>query len=107
MNHPLIDGLGQRATLRRRVGCLLAQLAGLLVLVGCLFGAARTSRAEAAYSEYQVKALFLFNFAKYVDWPAETFATTNAPITIGVLGQDNFRDFLNHAVSDKNINGHP
>jgi len=36
--------------------------------------------------EYELKAAFLFNFAKFTDWPSEAFANTNSPIVIGVLG---------------------
>ena len=58
-------------------------------------------RAEISMSEYQVKALFLYNFVKYVDWPVGA----TGPIIIGVLGQDNFNDSLANAVEDKKING--
>src|SRR5580698_5307341 len=55
-------------------------------------------------TEYQVKALFLFNFAKYVEWPAAVFTNATAPITIGVLGTDPFGDSLQHAVAGKTVN---
>ncbi len=74
-------------------------------LVIWLLGAASGLRAEVSFSEYQIKALFLFNFAKYVDWPAEAFPTVTSPITIGIVGQDNFGDDLKHAVEGKSING--
>ena len=38
--------------------------------------------AEAEASETQVKAAFLLNFPKYVEWPVEAHATTNSPITM-------------------------
>jgi hypothetical protein len=63
------------------------------------------AQAPSTMTEYQLKAVFLFNFAKYVDWPPETFPTTNAPITIGVVGQDQFKDDLNHIVEGKSVNG--
>ena len=54
-------------------------------------------------TEYQVKALFLFNFVKYVDWPPGAFPETNTPITIGVLGRIKFGDNLIHAVEGKTV----
>jgi len=79
---------------------------GLIAVAGLFLGTSRGACGDTpSFSEYQVKALFLFNFAKYVDWPAETFPATNSPITIGVLGQDNFKDSLKHVVEDKNVNG--
>jgi hypothetical protein len=60
-----------------------------------------------AASEAQVKAAFLFNFAKYVDWPAAAFPDAAAPMTIGVLGTDPFGDNLQHVVEGKTVNGRP
>jgi len=55
--------------------------------------------AQAARpSEYQVKAVFLFNFAQFVDWPAEAVADSQAPLTIGVLGENPFGDVLDATV---------
>ena len=76
-------------------------LLGLLVL---LLGSL-TAHAETSMSEYQVKALFLLNFIKYVEWPAGAMPSVTTPIIIGILGQDNFNDNLNRAVDGKNING--
>ena len=56
-------------------------------------------------SEAQVKAVFLVNFGKYVDWPAAAFPNTNAPITIGVMGTDRFGEELQQEVEGKTING--
>jgi len=69
--------------------------------------AGHSSAADLSLSEYQVKALFLFNFAKYVDWPDEAFDSPNAPITIGLIGENKFGDYLVHAVEGKTIGGRP
>ncbi len=58
-------------------------------------------------SEYTVKAAFLFNFAKFVEWPPETFPDPASPFAIGVIGENPFDANLQHAVENKNINGHP
>ena len=71
-------------------------LAFMIFLSGSL-----TVRAQISMTEYQVKALFLCNFLKYVDWPGGA----TGPIVIGVLGQDNFNDSLKNAVEGKNIHG--
>ncbi len=57
-----------------------------------------------AASEAQLKAIFLFNFAKYVDWPAAAFTNDTAPILIGVVGTDPFGDNLRH-IEGKTIHG--
>jgi len=64
-----------------------------------------TCAGEPSLSEYQVKALFLFNFAKYIDWPSTAFPDTNAPIVIGIVGENNFGGHLRKTVEGKNISG--
>ena len=46
------------------------------------------AHAEEASLERQVKAAFLFKFAGYVEWPAGAFASADAPMTIGVYGDE-------------------
>ena len=58
--------------------------------------------------DYQVKAAFLVNFPKYVDWPAGGFATPNSPITVAVFGDDNVANEFQNMIQDGLvINGHP
>src|SRR5882724_448607 len=56
--------------------------------------------------EYQVKAVFLFNFAQFVEWPPSTFKETNS-IVIGIFGEDPFGPYLDEAVRGEEVNGHP
>jgi hypothetical protein len=57
-------------------------------------------------SEYQIKAIFLFNFTQFVEWPTTAFADTNA-IVIGILGEDPFGPYLMETVQGEEVNGHP
>ncbi len=60
--------------------------------------------AETAVSkEYQVKAAFLFNFCRFVEWPAVSFAGPASPIVIGVLGEDPFGAALDDIVRDETV----
>src|SRR5262249_40940509 len=61
----------------------------------------------APLAEYQVKAVFLFNFAQFVEWPAERFAAADAPFVIGVLGTDPFGSQLDEAVRGERVDRHP
>jgi len=54
--------------------------------------------------EYQVKAAFLFNFLKFVEWPG---SATSSPWVIGVLGHDPFGTVLDDTVRGKLVNGRP
>lgn len=53
--------------------------------------------------EYRVKAAFLFNFARYVHWPAEAFVDDDAPIVVAVYGDDPFGSALVDALAGKQI----
>lgn len=58
-------------------------------------------------TEYKVKAVFLFNFAQFVEWPTNVFSDAQTPLTIGVLGDDPFGTFLDETVRDEKVGGHP
>lgn len=76
-------------------------LCGLLCL-----GGLPTRGADADVSkEYQVKAAFLYNFTKFVEWPRERFADATSPIVIGVLGRNPFGDVLGKIVQGRTVNG--
>jgi len=57
---------------------------------------------KAKPSEYQVKAAYLSNFGRFVEWPAEVTAG-DAPFYVCVLGQDSFGPFLDAALSGEKI----
>lgn len=57
--------------------------------------------------EYKVKAAFLFNFIKLVEWPLSAFAGAQAPIVIGLVGRDPFDGEFDDAVNGKLVNGRP
>jgi hypothetical protein len=60
-----------------------------------------------ASKEYQVKAVFLFNFAQFVDWPPAAFEGANTPLVIGVLGENPFGAYLDETVRDEKVSTHP
>jgi len=42
---------------------------------------------QTIYREHQLKAIFIYNFAKFVTWPDDAFADSQSPLIIGVLGE--------------------
>jgi YfiR/HmsC-like len=74
----------------------------LLFLILTLSG---TSVRALQSNEYQIKAGFLLNFIRFVDWPVEVFADDNGMIVIGVIGDDPFGSVLDEIVSGKTIGG--
>ncbi len=75
-----------------------------LLTFGILFTAGTPSiYAQAKPGEYQVKAAYLYNFGRFIEWPAKD---TSAHFTICVLGEDPFGPALNTTLADQSINGH-
>ncbi len=87
----------------RHVGLRIALIASLLT-----FGLeARAQNNSDDSSEYLIKAGFVYNFAKLVEWPASAFAQSGPQIVIGVLGNDSFASVLDRVVDGKKIDGRP
>jgi hypothetical protein len=79
----------------------------LLAFVAMCHGAETTHHVladEPQPSEYQVKAAYLFNFAKFVDWPASAFSDAQAPFVLGILGENPFGDAFD-SVQGKSVRG--
>jgi len=57
--------------------------------------------------EYQIKAVFLFNFTQFVEWPDSVFHEPQTPLVIGILGEDPFGTYLDKTVLGEEINNHP
>jgi hypothetical protein len=76
-------------------------LAPPLILVTALLTALR---AEAAAPEYAVKAAFLYNFTKFVEWPPSAFHDDSSSLRLCVLGEDPFGDIL-EAVTEDAVDG--
>jgi hypothetical protein len=77
----------------------------LLLLAGLLQAGSAWSAAVAP--EYQLKAVFLFNFTQFVEWPPQAFADAKSPLVIGILGSDPFGDYLDETVRGETVNGRP
>lgn len=57
----------------------------------------------AAPTEYQLKAAFLFNFAKFIDWPPVAFRNSQSPFAICVLGEDPYGRDLDETIKGQTI----
>ena len=79
------------------------RILGLTFLLGVIQAQVRAQ--APAFNEYQVKAAFLFNFAKFVEWPPDAFSSPDQPIGICVLGQNPFGTVLEETVRGKVV-GH-
>jgi hypothetical protein len=57
--------------------------------------------------EYPVKLAFLYNFAKYVEWPAGSYTSPGASLAICVVGHDPFNADIEEGLRARNARGHP
>lgn len=91
------------SALRKR--CLLA---GLIACGSAVISPrAIAQTAPRVSDEYQVKAAFLFNFAQFVEWPAQAFPTPDSPFVIGILGEDPFGSYLDDLVKGETVGHRP
>src|SRR6266568_340140 len=98
-NQDLVRRSGFRLRTRRRILPILAALF-LFVASGL-----HLTADPSSLSEYQVKAGFLFNFTRFVEWPEKAFATPTSPIVLCIVGDTPLSDPLAGAVDGKVVNG--
>lgn len=95
-----------RESRRRRRGrssriVLLRTLLALEALTLILPGVSRGD--EAGPTEYEVKAAYLYNFARFVEWPSDAFVAPTSPFVVAVLGEDPFGSALEDLLTNKKI----
>jgi hypothetical protein len=83
----------------------MARRAPVAILMMILAGSAgRGFGADPApVSEYDVKAAFLYNFAKFVEWPERSFSGQSSPLVIGILGEDPFGRTLELLIQGRTV----
>jgi hypothetical protein len=62
----------------------------LIIAIVFLTAYVNYANAQSTFNEYQVKAAYLFNFAKFVEWPATSFHDASSPIRVCIVGSDPF-----------------
>src|SRR5262245_8739186 len=78
----------------------------LLVATACTLAAASSEQAESTL-ENDVKATFLFNFTKYVEWPAAVFQSDDEPFRVCVIGSAAFSGAVDRVIASESVGGHP
>jgi hypothetical protein len=103
-NKVMPDAIGHRrwpvktARMRSRIPFLLFLSVGFC---------ASTLMAQTTAKEYRIKAAFLFNFAHYVEWPADTFKDADSPLTYCIVGDDPFEGVLDQSLNAKSVGTRP
>ena len=76
-----------------------------LTLVVLAMGLVQAHAEASVIDEYQLKAAFLFNFAKFVVWPATAFNSADTPFQICVLGENPLGSALDETVRGMEVAG--
>ena len=78
---------------------------GLLVM--SLFAFAGNAKGQSPATSNEVKAVFLYNFCRFVTWPLQSMSGSNNSFVIGILGNDPFGNFLQSMVEGEKVDGLP
>src|SRR5437016_1994271 len=96
---------GKFADINRRAITRLLRACAFSIVVAAGLASPRPAQADAQADEYRVKAAFLYKFGSYIEWPSQSFARTDSPVTIGVMGADTLADELAQIVAGRSVNG--
>lgn len=76
----------------------------MMALVLTMYVTSHCGAEQLTSGEYQVKAVFLLNFAKFTQWPAAAFDSEQSSIVLGICGDDDFGEALS-AIEGKTAGG--
>jgi YfiR/HmsC-like len=89
---------------RKRSGTgLITAIAVLVLPLACVTGAAGAVAVGPQSPEYLIKAAYLYRFAMFTEWPADSFATPDSPIVLGIVNSDPFGSAIDQTVQGKRI----
>jgi hypothetical protein len=77
----------------------------LLFCAALLVGA--RAGAQAPLGESQVKAMFVYNFLKFVEWPLDASAGAKDPFVVLIIGEGSTADATEHFLESKTIGERP
>jgi hypothetical protein len=84
---------------------LVILISAFIVMVLAPHASGEASEVTQPPTEAEIKAAFILNFAKFTDWPAQTFADENTPLTVGFVGADDAFAAFQAISSGKHVNG--
>jgi len=74
-------------------------ITALLLLCSGIFVYAAADKSGKSYKEYQIKAAFIYNFMKFIDWPKEQAG--KKVFTLGIVGKSPFGDAFDSIIKKK------
>ena len=74
----------------------------LLLLLDAPYAHAQSATA----SEYQVKAVFIYNFTHFINWPERAFDSQYDSFVIGIIGNDPIARYVETAIANERVGSH-
>jgi hypothetical protein len=93
------DNMAVHASRSRAIAAL------ALMAVLSVTGALKRVDAVSSPTDRDVKAAFVYNFAKFVEFPSGTFSSADSPIIIGIFGDDQFSSTIEKLIKGKSVDG--
>jgi hypothetical protein len=81
------------------------RIAAICISVAAILGSGIAAEPPQSKSEYALKAVFLYNFCRFIEWPKSAFASPTDPIIIAVIGEDSFGHLLEETVHGETLRG--
>jgi hypothetical protein len=99
-------GLGRHFVARVR-SCRIG-LASFFLSACCLFLNPSTALSlNDGNLEYPLKLAFIYNFTKFIEWPADTYREQGTPLSICIVGNDPFDPDLEGELRTRKVGSHP
>src|SRR3977135_2629882 len=81
------------------------RVAAICISVAAILGSGIAAEPPQSKSEYALKAVFLYNFCRFIEWPKSAFTSPTDPIIIAVIGEDPFGLLLEETVHGETLRG--
>ncbi len=107
MNAPLHRERVARAPLRGVPRGRWRWLAPLALAAALLVPAVRARAANTKAGELELRGVYVYNFVRFTEWPAGTFASSSAPLTLSVIGDPDLGLTLQRLLAGKSLDSHP
>ena len=104
--HEMTSGSGRRFV----AGIDSRRIRRVSVIIVCWFLSNASPKAlslNTESAEYPLKLAFLYNFAKFVEWPSDSFRSPGAPLAICIVGHDPFSLDIENELRTRPAGGHP
>jgi hypothetical protein len=79
----------------------------IVIICWCLFNVSSALSLNGESAEYPVKLAVLYNFTKFVEWPADSYSYPSAPLAICVVGHDPFSPDMEKGLQIRKAGEHP